>query len=142
MRRLVFSLVLGLAASSALAAPAPFARTRPDRTTDYARLQGTWTCDAVYVWRETGWVNVVSPSASDVVIRGDRIVWCADTVEGFTLHTKSSPRGIDFVSPSSGLFLGVYALSANTLSFVIAHHGHARPTLDRGAWKMTYRRKR
>jgi uncharacterized protein (TIGR03067 family) len=142
MPRAAASVLLLLAAGSALAAPAPFTRTRPDRTTDQARLQGTWTCQTVSVWRESGWVNVASPSSSDVVIRGDRIVWCADTVEGFTLHTKTSPRGIDFVSPSSGLFLGVYALSADTLSFVIAHHGHARPTLDRGAWKMTYRRKR
>src|SRR4051794_31199163 len=111
MRYALLSSLL-LSASVALSAPAPF--IRPDRSTDYARLQGTWTCEAGSCWGEGGWIPLGLRDLSDLVIRGDRIVWSADNVEGFALHTKMTPRGIDFVSPLVGQVLGVYTLKDDT----------------------------
>src|SRR4051812_11545090 len=94
MRRVVFSVLLGLAANAA-AAPAPFAK--PDRRSDLDRLQGEWLQETVYHWRDGGWKEILSRLSIDVRIRGNRFVY-SNAVEYFSLHGKTPSRGINVAS--------------------------------------------
>jgi uncharacterized protein (TIGR03067 family) len=143
MRTAIVSVVLLLAVGSTLAAPAPIPkRSRPDRTSDYVKIEGEWARTAVYFRRSDGWKSLDAPPHAftfkeDQLIRGN-------LVERFTLHPHRSPRGIDFASNGvPDAERGVYSIEGDTLTIVVARRGEQRPeSLDDGATKIVFRRKR
>jgi uncharacterized protein (TIGR03067 family) len=142
MRPVVVFALLLLTAGSALAAPAPFPKYRPDRTSDLVWIQGTWTRTAVYGWRADGWESLIAPPHDFTFT--DRQLIVGALIERFALHPYQSPRGIDFSSNGvPGVERGVYTIEGDTLTIVLAPRGDKRPrSLDDGATKYVFRRKR
>jgi hypothetical protein len=138
--------VLFLVAPSVVAAPAPFPRSerRSDSDGDLARLQGIWTLDATYRWQEDAWMRIHT-AAHPLVIRGRCFAWQGSfaplaLVERFTLHKG---RGIDFISPDAGgVEHAAYAVEGDTLTIALPFSGAERASLERGKYKLVYRRKR
>jgi uncharacterized protein (TIGR03067 family) len=149
MRGVVVSALLLLAAGAATpAAPAPFDRPeRPARGDDLARLQGDWTPLTAYRLWDGEWVKVVTV-AKVLVIRGESIAWQGSfapsaLVETFTLPQGPRGRAIDFISPrEGGVERAAYAIEGDTLTIVLPVERAERPSLERGKYKLVYRRKR
>jgi uncharacterized protein (TIGR03067 family) len=145
----VSALLLLAAGTAALAAPAPFDRPeRPGHNHDFARLQGTWTRDDVYLWRDGLWVKAGAFGVTTLTVRGNHFAWVGNfappaLVERFTLHKGPYPRGIDFTPPNASVLeRAVYTIEGGTLTIVLPTVREERPSLERGRVKLVYRRQR
>jgi hypothetical protein len=119
MRRVVFSVLLGLAAN-AFAAPAPFAK--PERRSDVERMRGEWEVVSqkrCYLMESRSgdvlvWVNVTVKTTARVT--GERLRWY---VRGSFLHEeviRTHKGNVDLTDAQSGrTCLGLYRLHGDVL---------------------------
>jgi uncharacterized protein (TIGR03067 family) len=119
-------LAVTFVASTTLAAPAPFAKpdSRPDRRTDWARLQGEW--EMVKVSNRLG--NLRPPPrdfSETLAISGNRFEqhWRDRRGPGsnsysegtFSLEPDATPRRITFHSRKGGVIKGIYRFQGDAL---------------------------
>src|SRR5262249_8327545 len=152
MRRAVVSALFLLAASSVVAAPAPFVRTALDSRGELSKLQGTWMFVADYDWdRQSGeWFKRLPRIGDDghFIIKGCQCVWCdgakLESPEAIRLHPETTPKGFDLTpSNTSEPSQGIYKLDGDTLTIVCGTSKEPRPSsFDKGFVKWVLRRKK